>query len=139
MLRAAGLVIDTLPLADHFDYLKNPFTHCDADRILIQVLEGGHVAHCLDTLLDLQLADSDVLQPRRRRRRAAIGSRHRLHELGDFVRLDSVFDHDALDARLLEAPHQLAHGFSGAGHRRNDHPAPLANCKYRVARGRFLR
>ena len=35
MLRAAGLVIDELPLADHFDYSTNPFSNCAADRILI--------------------------------------------------------------------------------------------------------
>ena len=35
MLRAAGLVIDALPLADHFDYQTNPFSRCTADRILI--------------------------------------------------------------------------------------------------------
>ena len=35
MLRAAGLVIDELPLADHFDYQTNPFSECVADRILI--------------------------------------------------------------------------------------------------------
>ena len=35
MLRAAGLVIDALPLADHFDYQTNPFSECVADRILI--------------------------------------------------------------------------------------------------------
>lgn len=35
MLRAVGLVIDELPLADHFDYRTNPFLHCAADRILI--------------------------------------------------------------------------------------------------------
>ena len=35
MLRAAGLVIETLPLADHFDYQANPFSACIADRILI--------------------------------------------------------------------------------------------------------
>ncbi len=35
MLRAAGLVIDALPLADHFDYQTNPFSQCIADRILI--------------------------------------------------------------------------------------------------------
>jgi len=35
MLRAAGLVIDELPLADHFDYRTNPFSGCPADRILI--------------------------------------------------------------------------------------------------------
>ncbi len=35
MLRAAGLVIDALPLADHFDYQTNPFAECVADRILI--------------------------------------------------------------------------------------------------------
>lgn len=35
MLRAAGLVIEELPLADHFDYQINPFATCTADRILI--------------------------------------------------------------------------------------------------------
>ncbi|HYM47783.1 MAG TPA: tetraacyldisaccharide 4'-kinase [Burkholderiaceae bacterium] len=35
MLRAAGLAIDELPLADHFDYSVNPFAGCSADRILI--------------------------------------------------------------------------------------------------------
>ncbi len=35
MLRAAGLVIEELPLADHFDYSVNPFSDCAADRILI--------------------------------------------------------------------------------------------------------
>jgi len=35
MLRAAGLVIDEMPLADHFDYTANPFSGCTADRILI--------------------------------------------------------------------------------------------------------
>ena len=35
MLRATGLVIDEMPLADHFDYSVNPFSACPADRILI--------------------------------------------------------------------------------------------------------
>ncbi|HVE89248.1 MAG TPA: tetraacyldisaccharide 4'-kinase [Burkholderiaceae bacterium] len=35
MLRAAGLAIEELPLADHFDYQTNPFSECVADRILI--------------------------------------------------------------------------------------------------------
>ncbi len=35
MLRAAGLVIEALPLADHFDYQTNPFSDCVADRILM--------------------------------------------------------------------------------------------------------
>ena len=35
MLRAAGLVIDTLALSDHFDYRTNPFVECIADRILV--------------------------------------------------------------------------------------------------------
>ena len=35
MLRSSGLVIDQMPLADHFDYSVNPFADCDADRILI--------------------------------------------------------------------------------------------------------
>jgi tetraacyldisaccharide 4'-kinase len=35
MLRATGLAIEGLPLADHFDYQTNPFSECVADRILI--------------------------------------------------------------------------------------------------------
>ena len=35
MLRDAGLVIDTLPLPDHFDFLQNPFAACAAATILI--------------------------------------------------------------------------------------------------------
>jgi len=35
MLRAAGLVIEELPLADHFDFVTNPFSGLAADRILI--------------------------------------------------------------------------------------------------------
>ncbi len=35
MLRATGLAIEALPLADHFDYQANPFAECVADRILI--------------------------------------------------------------------------------------------------------
>ncbi|MGZ8272618.1 MAG: tetraacyldisaccharide 4'-kinase [Burkholderiaceae bacterium] len=35
MLRCAGLVIDEMPLADHFDFVTNPFTGVLADRILI--------------------------------------------------------------------------------------------------------
>lgn len=35
MLRASGLVIEELPLADHFDFVANPFSGLVADRILI--------------------------------------------------------------------------------------------------------
>ena len=35
MLRANGLAIDELPLADHFDFLTNPFAAVSADWILI--------------------------------------------------------------------------------------------------------
>ena len=35
MLRAAGLIVEELPLADHFGYRTNPFSGCTADRILI--------------------------------------------------------------------------------------------------------
>jgi len=35
MLRTSGLVIDELPLADHFDFVANPFSGLAADRILI--------------------------------------------------------------------------------------------------------
>jgi tetraacyldisaccharide 4'-kinase len=35
MLRAAGLAIDEMPLADHFDFLSNPFAGLAVDRILV--------------------------------------------------------------------------------------------------------
>jgi tetraacyldisaccharide 4'-kinase len=35
MLRAAGVVFDALPLADHYDFSDNPFVGCDAEIILI--------------------------------------------------------------------------------------------------------
>lgn len=35
MLRAAGLSIEEMPLADHFDFVANPFAGLAADRILI--------------------------------------------------------------------------------------------------------
>jgi tetraacyldisaccharide 4'-kinase len=35
MLRAAGLQIDEMPLADHFDFRANPFAGVRADRILV--------------------------------------------------------------------------------------------------------
>jgi tetraacyldisaccharide 4'-kinase len=35
MLRAAGLSIEEMPLADHFDFVTNPFAGLAADRILI--------------------------------------------------------------------------------------------------------
>ncbi len=35
MLRATGLAIDPMPLADHFDFSSNPFSDVNADRILI--------------------------------------------------------------------------------------------------------
>jgi tetraacyldisaccharide 4'-kinase len=35
MLRDAGLEIDAMPLADHFDYSENPFSAVTADRILV--------------------------------------------------------------------------------------------------------
>jgi tetraacyldisaccharide 4'-kinase len=35
MLRASGLVVEELPLADHFDFAANPFLGLVADRILI--------------------------------------------------------------------------------------------------------
>jgi len=47
MLRAAGLVIDELPLADHFDYSTNPFSDCTADRILITEKDA---VKCADNL-----------------------------------------------------------------------------------------
>jgi tetraacyldisaccharide 4'-kinase len=35
MLRAAGLVVEELPLPDHYDFTENPFANIDADIILI--------------------------------------------------------------------------------------------------------
>jgi tetraacyldisaccharide 4'-kinase len=35
MLREAGLAIDAMPLADHFDYSENPFSAVTAERILV--------------------------------------------------------------------------------------------------------
>jgi tetraacyldisaccharide 4'-kinase len=35
MLRAAGLAIDEMPLADHFGFATNPFAGLGAERILI--------------------------------------------------------------------------------------------------------
>lgn len=35
MLRKAGLIIDEMPLPDHFDFSSNPFAQVDADIILI--------------------------------------------------------------------------------------------------------
>ncbi len=35
MLRSAGLVIDEMPLADHFDFVANPFAGIAVDRILV--------------------------------------------------------------------------------------------------------
>ena len=50
-------------------------------------------------------------------RRAAVGARDRLHELGDLVRLDALLDDDPLDARLLQPAHEFAHRLGGARHR----------------------
>jgi tetraacyldisaccharide 4'-kinase len=35
MLRDAGLTVEAMPLADHFDFSENPFDGCRADRILV--------------------------------------------------------------------------------------------------------
>ncbi len=45
MLRAAGLTIEELALADHFDYSVNPFAGCAADRILLTEKDA---VKCLD-------------------------------------------------------------------------------------------
>ncbi len=55
MLRAAGLVIDTLPLADHFDYQTNPFAECVADRILITEKDAVKCADNLSLASDSRL------------------------------------------------------------------------------------
>lgn len=55
MLRAAGLVIETLPLADHFDYQTNPFYECVADRILITEKDAVKCADNLSLATDSRL------------------------------------------------------------------------------------
>ena len=55
MLRAAGLVIDELPLADHFDYRVNPFAGCSADRILITEKDAVKCADNAGLANDLRL------------------------------------------------------------------------------------
>ena len=51
MLRAAGLAIGELALADHHDFLDQPFAHVDADIILItekDAVKCGQIEHLKD-------------------------------------------------------------------------------------------
>ncbi len=80
MLRAAGLVIEELPLADHFDYSVNPFADCTADRILmtekdaVKCADNAALANDsrlwvvpLETEVDPQLIDAVVARISSRR------------------------------------------------------------------------
>jgi tetraacyldisaccharide 4'-kinase len=49
MLRAAGLVIDEMPLPDHFDFSGNPFAQVQADIILVTEKDAVKCAQ-LDTI-----------------------------------------------------------------------------------------
>ncbi len=49
MLRAAGLVIDEMPLPDHFDFSGNPFAQVSADIILVTEKDAVKCAQ-LDTI-----------------------------------------------------------------------------------------
>jgi tetraacyldisaccharide 4'-kinase len=49
MLRAAGLVIDEMPLPDHFDFSRNPFAQVPADIILVTEKDAVKCAQ-LDTI-----------------------------------------------------------------------------------------
>jgi tetraacyldisaccharide 4'-kinase len=86
MLRAAGLVIDEMPLADHFGFVKNPFTELSADRILITEKDAvkcaANPALAADariwvvpllTEIDPRLVDDVVARLHRTSRRTALG------------------------------------------------------------------
>ena len=86
MLRAAGLVIDELPLADHFGFVTNPFARLSADRILITEKDAVKCAANpvlaadariwvvpLLTEIDPRLVDDVVERLHRTSRRSALG------------------------------------------------------------------
>ena len=86
MLRAAGVAIEELPLADHFDFVTNPFAGLAADRILItekdavKCIANPAIAGDariwvvpLATEIDPRLVDAVVARLRAISRRTALG------------------------------------------------------------------
>lgn len=86
MLRSTGLAIDEMPLADHFDFVTNPFAGIAADRILITEKDAVKCAVSpalatdariwvvpLVTEIDPRLVDHVVTCLHRTSRRTALG------------------------------------------------------------------
>jgi tetraacyldisaccharide 4'-kinase len=86
MLRSAGLVIDEIPLADHFDFVADPFAGITADRILVTEKDAvkcaANPALATDarlwvvpllTEIDPRLVDDVVARLHRTSRRTALG------------------------------------------------------------------
>ena len=86
MLRSAGLAIDEMPLADHFDFVTNPFAGIAADRILVTEKDAvkcvANPALATDariwvvplvTEIDPRLVDHVVTHLHRISRRTALG------------------------------------------------------------------
>jgi len=86
MLRAAGLAVDEMPLADHFDFVANPFSELAADRILITEKDAVKCAANpvlatdariwvvpLATEIDPRLVDDVAARLHRVSRRTALG------------------------------------------------------------------
>lgn len=87
MLRAAGLNVEAMPLADHYDYSANPFADLAADRILITEKDAVKCAANpaladdarlwvvpLATAIDARLVDAVVERLAQHPRRTARGS-----------------------------------------------------------------
>ena len=86
----------------------------DRHRVVVQAPAGGDVANGgggLASLFELQAADPDVFQVRKAGRgvRRGGGGPKGLYQLRQLGRLDTLVDHNALDAELLQLPRQLAH------------------------------
>ena len=86
MLRGAGLVLDEMPLADHFDFDSNPFADLSVDRILITekdavkcsanpALAGDRRIWVvpLITVIDPRLVDAVIARLQHLSRRTALG------------------------------------------------------------------
>jgi tetraacyldisaccharide 4'-kinase len=86
MLRSAGLAIDPLPLADHFDFVTDPFAGITTDRILITEKDAVKCAANpalaadariwvvpLVSEIDPRLVDDVVARLHRTSRRTALG------------------------------------------------------------------
>jgi tetraacyldisaccharide 4'-kinase len=86
MLRSAGLAIDPLPLADHFDFVADPFAGITADRILVTEKDAvkcaANPALAADARIwvvplvsdiDTRLVDDVVARLHRTSRRTALG------------------------------------------------------------------